>query len=232
MSRIKPSVVICPRCGAACSVRLFESLNGDRIPVQVDAILDGSFERTPCGACGAAFQPEHAMLYAQFSARLWFVMYPVAARADHARLEREVAEVLARNFAEAPVVVADGLRGLRPRLVFGQYGLREAVRAARDAIDPPLLECTKLLAYRNHLSQLFALGPSELVYEGSDGDGQLGFGVRALPTGERLGELWIPARILGETRRLLPELAVSHPALFEGPYISALRYLYPDAPAP
>jgi hypothetical protein len=225
MSRIQPSVVRCPACGGSCSVRLFESLNADRIPVQVDAILDGSFEHARCTSCGAGFQPEHHMLFARYSARLWIVMYPLTARADHASLEAEVSGILERNFAESPIVVADGLRGIRPRLVFGQYGLREALSSARDALDPPLLECAKLLAYRRSLSQLFALGPCELVYERSDSDGQLGFGVRALASGERLGELRIAGKILGETRERLPELEASHRELFERPYVSAVRYL-------
>ena len=109
--------------------------------------------------------------------------------------------------------------------MFGQYGLREALSAVRDAIDPPLLECAKLLAYRRNLSQLFALGPCELVYERGDDAGRLGLGVRAMATGERLGELWVPGKILGETRQLLPALAARHPELFERPYVSALRYL-------
>ena len=226
MSRIVPMVVTCPHCGAACSVPVFESLNADRLPVQVEAILAGSFERSTCGSCGEVFQPEHHMLYAHFSARLWLVMYPVAARAGYAELELQIRDALERNFDAAPVAVAGGLRGLRPRLVFGQYGLVEAVRSARDAIDPPMLECAKLLAYQRSLSQLFALGPSELVYERSSDIGELVFDVRALPTGERLGELAIAARLLGETRQLLPEFAVSHPELFERPYVSALRYLY------
>lgn len=227
MSRIVPSVVACPHCGAACTVRVFESLNGDRIPAQVAAILDGSFERTACTACQGAFQPEHPMLYVRFTARTWLVMYPLAARLDYAGLEADISGVLARNFADAPGILADGLRGIRPRLVFGHYALCEALRAQRDAIDPPLLECTKLLAYRDNVSPLFALGPCELVYVRTEGDdARLVFDIRSLPSAQPLGELSLPAKVLGEARALLPRFATSHAELFERPYISALRYLY------
>lgn len=230
MSRIIPTVVDCPRCGAGCPARVFESLNGDALAVQVDAILDGSFERMTCSRCDAAFQPEHEMLFARHSARLWIVMYPFRARAEHAALEAAVADIVARNFAEAPAGIAGDLQTARPRLVFGQYALAEAVRSARDALDPPLLECAKLLAYRRSLAQLFSLGPVELVYERLDAD-HVVFGVRALATAERLGELAITGEILAETQQQLPQLAHSHRALFERPYISALRYLDP-APVP
>jgi hypothetical protein len=225
VSRIVPTVVVCPRCGAQSPARLFESLNGDRIPAQVDAILDGNFERTTCGRCSAEFQPEHHMLLARHSARQWIVMYPFHARDSYAQLERGVTEVLARNFADAPAAVAAQLREIRPRLVFGQGGLTEALRSARDAIDPPLLECAKLLAYRRSLPELFALGPTELVYERRDAE-RLVFGVSRWPGGEPLGELAIAATLLAETQQLLPRFGLSHRELFERPYVSALRYLH------
>jgi hypothetical protein len=225
MSRSAPDNVLCPRCGESTPAQLFDSIHGDRDPGALDAILDGTFETTECGSCGAAFQPEHKMLYTQHSARLWIVMYPVSERADYPDLEAEVGDLVGRCFAATPAEVAPGLRDIRPRLVFGHHGLREALRSARDAIDPQLLECTKLLTYLHSVSGVFARGPSELVYERTDDPGQLGFAMHALPTGERLGEVWLPASLLRETRRLLPELSVSHPELFERPYISALRYL-------
>jgi len=230
MSQIIPTTADCPRCGAVCPARLFESVNGDVLPVQVDAILDGSFERTTCSRCGAAFQPEHRMLFARHSARLWIVMYPFGSRGDFEVIERGVADVVARNFADAPAGLADGLSGVQPRLVFGQYALAEAVRSARDALDPPLLECAKLLAYQRSLSQLFSLGPTELVYERGEA-GQLVFGVRGLADGERLGELAITAALLGDTQPLMAGFAASHPELFERPYISVVRYLRGAPPA-
>src|SRR5678816_4879197 len=128
----------------------------------------------------------------RYSARIWIVMYPLAARGGYAELETQIARILEDNFAGAPPAVEGGLRGVRPRLVFGQYGLAEALRAQRAAIDPPLLECAKLLAYRGNLSQLFAVGPSELVFERTSDSGELVFGVRALATGQRLGDLSVP----------------------------------------
>lgn len=224
MSRLEPIVVACPGCGAHCSVRVFESLNADRIPVQVAAILDGSFERTACAKCAASFQPEHHMLYAHPSARHWIVMYPATARADFARLESDVAARLAHHFADAPGVLADHLRGLRPRLVFGHYALAEAIRAHADALDPVLLECTKLLAYRDNLDALLAHGPTELTYDGPAPDARLAFTIRAFPSAEPRASLTLPAKILGEARALLPRFAATHAALFERPYISAARF--------
>lgn len=220
-----PTLLDCPGCGESCSAALFESLNGDLIAAQVEAILDGSFERSRCAACGLAFQPEHQMLFAMHSTRLWIVMYPFDARGEYPMLEPAVGDVLARSFSEAPGAIAGELQAVRPRLVFGQYALAEAIRSARDALDPPLLECAKLLAYQRSLSQLFALGPTELVYEERASAGQLVLGVRALANGERLGELRITSAILDESAQLRAAFEVSHAELFERPYVSAVRYL-------
>jgi len=230
MSQIVPTTADCPGCGAACPARLFESVNGDVLPVQVDAILDGSFERTTCNRCGVAFQPEHHLLFARYSARLWIVMYPFRSRGDFASIEHGVADVVARNFADAPAGVVDGLSGVRPRLVFGQYALAEAVRSARDALDPPLLECAKLLAFQRSLPQLFPLGPTELIYERGAAD-QLVFGVRGLADGARLGELAVPTSLLRDTQPLMAGFEASHRELFEQPFISVVRYLQ-AAPTP
>ncbi|HEX2573372.1 MAG TPA: CpXC domain-containing protein [Polyangia bacterium] len=226
MSRIQPTLVTCPGCGSQLPARLFESLNGERIPAQVEALLAGTFEAIRCAACGVQFRPEHHMLYTHLGARMWIVMYPVSARGDYLELERSVREILERNFAEAAVIVADRLRGVRPRLVFGQHTLTEALRAAREAIDPSLLECAKLLAFKRSLPALLPLGPSELVFERIDETNQFVFGVHELSTAGRLGELALPSKLLGETRELLPRFEVSHPDLFQQPYVSALRYLY------
>jgi hypothetical protein len=204
---------------------LFESLNGDRVTAQLAAILDGTFEQTTCETCQAVFRPEHHMLYSQYNARVWIVMYPPADRCDFYALERSIDEVLQRNFAGAAPVVSKGLQGIKPRLVFGQHMLTEALRAAREAIDPPLLECTKMLAIRRALPEILAHGPSELAFERTTETGELQMGIHALADAARVGELVLPARLLGEARSLLGDFAGTYPDLFHQPYVSALRYL-------
>jgi hypothetical protein len=208
---------------------LFESVNGDRIPAQVEDILAGAFEQQTCPACGGAFRPEHTMLYAQLSARLWIVMHPPADRARHERIERGVELVMARNFAAAPPLVADAVRGVQPRLVFGQLLLTEALRAHRAGLPASLLECAKLLAVRRNLGDLMRHGPSQLVFEELEPDGRLRCGIVELDGGRRGGELRLPADAIAEARASQDAFAKLYPALFTRPYVSACRYLYGDA---
>jgi hypothetical protein len=215
MSELEPSVMTCPRCGATWSAAHFTSLDADTIGVQVDAILARTFEQQTCAGCGHSFQPEHRMLFASHARRLWIVMYPLADRADFAALEESVARSIAASFAQATPLVAERLRGVRPRLVFGQHMLAEAVRATYAGVD----------TVRRNLAQLMAHGPFELCLERFGDRGAPVCAIHALPGGERLGELALPIDILAEAQASLAAMQQQFPALFERPYISATRYL-------
>lgn len=226
MSKVVPRAITCPSCKHEWVARLFESVNGDRILAQVEAILAGTFEQQTCPSCGGVFRPEHTMLYSQFTARLWIVMHPPEDRPRHELIERGVQLVLERNFAAAAPIVAEGVRGVQPRLVFGQTLLTEALRAWRAHLSAPLLECAKLLAIRRNLGELMRHGPSQLVFEEVAPDGRLRCGVFGLASGQRTGELHLAADAIAEVRASQDALAQQYPALFVQPYVSACRYLY------
>jgi hypothetical protein len=229
MSKVRARPVACPACGHPWDVRLFDSLNGDRIPAQVEEILAGTFERQQCPSCAVEFRPEHPMLYAEYSARTWIVMHPPADRARYARIERGVELVIERNFQAAASMVADGVRGVRPRLVFGQLMLTEALRVLRAGLSPPLLECAKLLELRRNLGELMRHGPSQLIFDGFDDTGRLRCGIHNLDDDRRIGELSLPADAVAEARASQDAFTRTYSALFTQPYVSACRYLYDEA---
>lgn len=225
MSDVRSQKISCPDCGAEREVELFTSLNGDLIPAQVAEILEGTFEEQECLGCGALFRPEHPLLYTEASSQTWLVMHPPTDRARYARIERGVLQVLARNFAAAPPEVQERLRGVRPRLVFGQIMLTEALRVRRAGVPQALLECAKLLAVRRNLAALLPYGPSQLLFEELDEQGRARCGVYELAHDRRLGELWLPADALAEVRASQRQLATLYPELFSQPFVSATRYL-------
>ncbi len=229
MSSLSEHRVSCPECGHAQPAELFDSLNGERVAAQVDDILAGTFEQQECEACGLLFRPEHPMLYSELAARTWLVMHPPAERARFAQIERGVALVMERAFAEAAPAVREAVSGVRPRLVFGQRMLTEAVRALRAGLPQALLECAKLLALRRDLPALLAFGESQLLFEEIEEDGRLRCGVYQLganAAGERrLGEKKLPADAIAEARASQAELESLYPELFARPFVSASRYL-------
>ncbi|MGH9888705.1 MAG: CpXC domain-containing protein, partial [bacterium] len=158
MSEMTQGLVTCPRCRATQMAGLFTSLDADTIPGQVEAILDGRFERMAC-ASGHAFRPEHRMLFVSHERRLWIVMHPLTERPGFAVLERDVAQVIAAGIARAAPAAVEPLQGIRPRLVFGQHMLSEAVRVAYAGLDAAMLECAKLLTVRRNLAALMKHGP-------------------------------------------------------------------------
>jgi CpXC motif protein len=226
LSDLAPALARCPRCHAEQPATLFTSLNADLIAAQHADLLDGTFERTACTACGHAFRPEHRLLYTQLSARTWIVMYPVAERRAFRALENIVLATVERELQAAPPAAAQLLSGVRRRLVFGQHMLTEAVRAQAAGLDPALLECAKLFAIRDHLGRLLGLGPFELCFERCGDEGALHLGVHAFATGERTGELALPGDAIAGLRAIQPDLEARWPDLFTRPYVSACRYLY------
>jgi hypothetical protein len=227
MSQLVPSVVTCPRCAVTWSMALFSSIDADTIQPQVDDILAGDFERKACPGCGHAFRPEHPLLFASHARRLWIVMQPPADRPQFATIERGVEQVIASNFEQAAPLLVQRLRGIRPRLVFGQHMLSEAVRAAYAGLDASLLECAKLLTVRRQLATLMAHGPFELCFERFAGGTPI-CGIHSLPTNDRVGELELPGDIFVEIQHNLPALHDRFPDLFDRPYSSATRYLIGD----
>lgn len=227
MSQIKPQLVTCPECGFAEERTLFVSLNGERVPTQVLHLLDDTFEEQVCGQCGACFRPEHELLYSHFALRIWIVMMPRAMRPRFAALEAAVLSQFQQPFAEAPPLVSAGLAGVRPRLVFGQPFLSEAVRVIELGIEPALLEAAKLFFFRRNLGRLMPLGPHELTFRGFVPEGQdLQLAVRRLGDGAIIEELTMPRSVLDEVTAERDEVAARYPELFARPYVSAARYLH------
>jgi hypothetical protein len=225
MSQVATESIICPSCCESHDHTVFQSLNGERIPAQVQHLLDGTFELTTC-ACGHAFRPEHRMLYSHYALRTWIAMYPRGERDRFAMLEHGIQLVFEHDFRGAPPVVAAGLRGVQPRLVFGQAQLSEAVRISEAGLEPALFECAKLLLFRRNLAGAVAYGPAELIYEGVTADDLLQFGLVELTSGARRDTLTASRDVLDEVGAVRDELVTGYPDLFARPYISATRYLF------
>jgi hypothetical protein len=228
MSQIRPELVTCPRCRLDEERALFLSLNGERVPAQVLRLLDDTFEEQVCSGCGLRFRPEHELLYSHFALRVWVVMLPRAQRAGFIELERGVLAQFEHPFAEAPPLVAAGLAGVRPRLVFGQPFLSEAVRVVEHGLDPALLEGAKLFFFRRNLARLAPLGPHELCFQGHAPDtGDLRLAVHRIGDGALIDNLVMPRSFYDEATVARDRLCEEFPALFVRPYISAARYLFP-----
>lgn len=134
----------CPDCGTAVSFDLVHSVNADRRPDLREAILDRSFQREPCPACGHAFRVEPELTYIDVRRGQWIAAWPASQRADWQALEQASASAFDKAFgADAPGPARTLGEALRPRVVFGWPALAEKLIAAEAGIDDGTLELVK-----------------------------------------------------------------------------------------
>lgn len=225
MSDWTTEAVRCPACGTEQVRTLFKSLNGVLLPHYVEAIAAGLFELIEC-TCGHRFQPEHRMLLSHLPLGEWVVMYPWAERGDALSIEADVLTTFGREFSQPPKALEGRVETVRPRLVFGQCMLAEAVRLIGMGLDASCVEAAKLLWVRRHLAQVMAFGPALLCIEEPSLTG-FTCSVRALEDGAIVGSVDLPQDTINEALTTRAQLRTFAPLLFDRPYVSAATYLYP-----
>jgi hypothetical protein len=226
MSQATVCARACPACGHEEAGQRFTSLNADLLPARRQEILRGEFAQVRCAACGHGWQEEHELLYVELSTGAWILMEPPSRRARFATWERGIALLLARHFEGAPEALRASLAQVRPRLVFGQAGLTEALRLQEAGLDAATVECLKLMIIQRELPSFLAKGPAQLLFEAVEGGQRLRFALARLPDGAPLGALGAPLEALREVEARREALSQTWPALFTQPYVSATRYLF------
>jgi hypothetical protein len=222
---VVPAAIAC-RCGARYSVAV---ANGPLIslrPAIRQQILDGTFHRCFCRACGMTTIVDALLSFADVPRRQWFTVAPSTGlpwRARWLAVARASFEAaLSRNVPE--LVVGRGQEMTR-RLLFGLAPLREALVAADAGLDDRIIELLKIQLVRDlrdRLSatdyfHLVAATPTNLVFERTHPDGLIRKLAlpRALydalaedPELPRLVDLAFPDGLLVDHRALLvPEAA-------------------------
>jgi hypothetical protein len=139
VSTFDPTIVRCPSCGDERERQVARSVNAERSPHLRAAILECTFQRVDCEACGECFELAAPFLYVHFARRQWLLCAPPAADTHDAwaMLEQEFAQA-ARHAAS--VGVPELFEGVRPRLVCGLLGLREQLLCDDAGIDTKVLE--------------------------------------------------------------------------------------------
>jgi hypothetical protein len=156
VSRYEDRLLTCPHCQHQFNQSVAVSLDGDAA-AQRQAILDGTFQRLTCAACGTAFVADGPLIYIDFDAKLWISVFPTpweSAWWDH---EDEPQVVFQRYMIDhCPPLVRSCAPGFTVRAVFGIERLREKLVAYDAAIDDRVLEAYKLDLLRG-------LGPYDLA---------------------------------------------------------------------
>ncbi|HWU86450.1 MAG TPA: CpXC domain-containing protein [Kofleriaceae bacterium] len=229
MSTFVPSTIAC-RCGERYAV---EVANGLHISLRPDVrrqILDGTFHRFFCPACGMTTQVDTLIAFTDFPRRQWFTIAPSTGMPWRRRWLAVARESFEATMVEnAPEMVAGWGREMTRRLMFGLASLREKLVTADAGLDDRVVELLKIQIIRDLRDRfsaadyfhLVAVTDDELVFERTHPDGLIRrFPVprgmyaelAARPELPRLIELAFPDGLLIDHRAMLvPEADAAEP---------------------
>jgi hypothetical protein len=179
MSTFVPSTIAC-RCGKRYDV---EVANGLHISLRPDLrrnILDGTFHRFFCPACGMTTMIDATMSFTDFPRRQWFTIAPSTGLPWRRQwLELARASFQATMVDNAPEMVVGWGREMTRRLMFGLAALREKLVISDAELDDRVVELMKIQVVRdlrgelspNHYFHLVAVRGDELAFERTHPDG-------------------------------------------------------------
>lgn len=147
MSVFEKTSLACPACGSTVVVDLVHSVNAVRRSDLRTAILDRSFQRTVCPACGAGFRVEPKFTYLDTGRKQFIAAMPASELPTWQEAEARAQASFDKAFGKASG--ASGLAaGMQARCVFGWLGLNEKLIALEHGIDDVALEMAKLATLR------------------------------------------------------------------------------------
>jgi hypothetical protein len=146
MSIFRDLSLACPECGALRVESVAVSLNGPRVPEVVRAIVDGSFHRFTCAACGRDFRADGPLIYTDFDCKHWIGEFPLDWEGSWARLEHQPLDSFRRAMIDfAPPIVRADSSGFVVRAVFGLGALAEKISLFEAGLDDRVVELVKLV---------------------------------------------------------------------------------------
>lgn len=225
MSKFEAHTVRCPDCGHDQTVDIYISISADRMPDATDRLIDDSWERFSCMACGHAFIVDNRMLYTDLPHKRWIVRYPFEAHSRFRALEKEAVELFELEYLQRPPEpIRRQAAGVSPRICFGRPQLSEKLRAWRHDLNDSALECLKLVLLRDHADRLLHLGPSALRLVDVTDD-KLTFDVIALTDARPLERIVVPLDAYRAVADNLVPYRAAFPDLFDCAFVNARRYL-------
>ena len=144
MSRVFSERFPCPWCDAIQEMGIVVSVNADRRPDMRRAMLDDSFQRGRCEACGTKYRTEPDLTYLDAAHKLWVLVEPARQLKGWPQLEGMAKDAFERAYGPEASPSARRLgQGMRSRIAFGWAGFREKLLCAEHGLDDATLELLK-----------------------------------------------------------------------------------------
>lgn len=149
MSRLHSETFPCGHCGAALEMGVVASINADRRPDLREAVLDDSYQRGSCEACGKGFRLDPDLTYLDAARGQWLLVRPAEHLDEWPLTEALARQAFDRGYGEEASPDAREIgAGMQPRLVFGWAAFREKLLCGEHGLDDVALELTKLAVMR------------------------------------------------------------------------------------
>lgn len=149
MSTFVPSTIAC-RCGERYPVEVADGLHISLRPDLRQQILDGTFHRFFCPACGMTTMVDRLLSFTDFPRRQWFTVAP----SHGLPWRRQWLDVAQKGFQatmveNAPEMVVGWGREMTRRLMFGLAALREKLIISDAGLDDRVVELLKVQIVRD-----------------------------------------------------------------------------------
>jgi hypothetical protein len=116
------------------------------VPEVVESIIDGSFHRFTCPACGSVYRADGPLIYTDFERKHWIGEFPLDWETSWALLEHQPLDSFRRAMIDfAPAFVRAESSGFVVRTVFGLGALAEKIALLEAGLDDRVIEYLKLV---------------------------------------------------------------------------------------
>lgn len=226
MSFFQTEKVACPECGEPVDFDVVYSINAVLRPDLRDAILDRSFQRETCAACGHTFRVEPEMTYLDYQRKQWLLVRPFSDLLEWPDMEKYARSFFDAAFGpDAPAASRAIGKGLEVRVTFGWPAVREKLVCNDLGIDDVALELLKLSLLRNLDPALFS-DRTELRLIGQVDD-KLGVALLNVDDEMPIQMLPVPKEMYDDIAADSTGWAELRAQLTAGPFIDVRRLLVP-----
>jgi len=150
MSIFKTVRLACPSCGEGVDFQAVSSVNADRAPHLRQQIVDETFQREECAACGTSFRLAPSFSLIDHGRESWIAVLPATERGEWPEHEKAAAASFERAYGPGASPNIRKIGGtIRRRLTFGWAGIREKLVAQDLHLDDLTLELTKMALLRS-----------------------------------------------------------------------------------
>jgi len=216
--------VTCPSCETTQRARLARGVHVSRAPEVRAQVLERTFHRVTCAACGSRFEARRPLVYTDLERRHWLQVELADQRARWPELEPATRATFERAFTGSPLAEPLTAR-MKVRLVFGVDQLREKLVLWAAGLDDAVVECLKLEAIRADAT----LASHRLVVEHAGVGDQLDLQAFRDPTDGSgpVRALQIAGAAVARAHDRRTHLATRFPELFGGTFVALYRLLGP-----